>query len=1138
MSSDMNDVSDIDAVGVPTPSRGCKRVGNVLQWKKYAAKIQRDAGQEYVSRATGKEVAAKKIGNPCRDGCFDKISMPVIQEVFSDFWGVADYDKQNAYIRSLVRSKPVKRRRKPLGDKPPVRTQTREYTITYQNNVHTVCKAGFLSILSVSDTRMRTALSKVTDTGAPIGDKRGRHPPGTKKDKRVVKLIEEHMGSIPIVSSHYTRAKSPNRKYLGSELNMTKLYKLYRTWMTENYANEEKVKLSYYRKIVRTKFNIGFAPMKRSEKTPQAELYELESVFHEHRTQTKKGKKHGRRQGNKGTSVQVFSSAEPHFFFVFCEILLCVGVCPALCTMPGNRTGRDNIVKLIELHKVGKNNREIANQTGVTESTVSRLLKKWRAEGGGDKVPVHKHAGGKALKISPKALKLLKRELDITPSITAKELKNKNPKLLGDVSVRTIQENIQKRLNYSKVKARVKPLVTAKQGRRRVQFAKGHKDWDLVQWHKVLWTDEETSKDSTISDDAPTLDMSGKKDATPQVVVSNNKQTMLFPPCFQNTPHHMVPSEIRRETPDCKSATEGAPVKAVYIFVPGHPSTSSNESSNLHWSRKDTTWLISMYRQQSCLWNVKSADYKNRKMRLAALTAIKTELQKKHGNITIKDIKKKLDTLRSQYRREMRQLENSRKSGSLTDDVYSPKCWCFGDLSFLTDGDTMRTSPSNINLDTFKEAVVEHSDHEVTGKNKEEDENQNSKDISFSAGNRQILPNVSLKKLLLSPTKGLMARDSEGLHCSGPESEGSLTASESQGSIIFSGKHKKKSVCANQVMALVTDSMHPLQNDSRQECNSDSTRLELFSATGIKEEPTDFSHLCSDQDIPVEESNMTATNDKLRIKEIKVASQRDSLQEEFLSTNNNGPVELATVNSQFSGLDTYGKRKRRRNESYNEPGGLLGTGEAFVKSCKDQKEANTCDAFGRYIALQLKQLPIENALNLQMVIHNLVVQERLKVQQKEVSMKKSVVNTKASDDPTFGIHNSVKESSTNDYYMDNSTRKEATAMVNKKSSERSSSVKKTSKIEEHNKDRIQVQNPQKSSLRVTAAVMRQPDTFPEDSPGMTAAVNEQPDEVYNFENQSLLNITIDKQEFDDDFSYWDAPSPISVKSEAESISSG
>ncbi|XP_068243556.1 uncharacterized protein [Palaemon carinicauda] len=636
-------------------------------------------------------------------------------------------------------------------------------------------------------------------------------------------------------------------------------------------------------------------------------------------------------------------------------------------------------------------------------------------------------------------------------------------------------------------------------------------------------------------------EMSAVDEKTGNRITAKLKRPFLkdnaVPTLFPNTPHHTVPSEIRRETPDCKSATEGAPVKAVYIFVPGRPSTSNNESSNLHWSRKDTTWLIGMYRQQSCLWNVKSADYKNRKMRLAALTAIKTELQKKHGDITIKDIKKKLDTLRNQYRREMRQLENSCKSGSLTDDVYSPKFWCFGDLSFLSDGDTMKTSPSNTNLDTFKEAVEEHYDHEVTGKDKE-DENQNSKDVSFSAGNRQILPNVSLKKLLLSPTKGLMARDSEGLHCSGSESEGSLRASESQGSFIFSGKHKKKSVCANQVMALVTDSMHPLENDSRQECNSDSTRLELFSATGIKEEPTDFSHLCSDQDIPVEESNMTATNDKLRIKEIKVASQRDSLQEEFLSTNNNGPVELATVNSQFSGLDTYGKRKRRRNESYNEPGGLLGTGEAFVKSCKDQKEADTCDAFGRYIALQLKQLPIENALNLQMVIHNLVVQERLKVQQKEVSMKKSVVNTKASDDPTFGIHNSVKESSTNDYYMDNSTRKEATAMVNKKSSERSSSVKKTSKIEEHNKDRIQVQNPQKSSLRVTAAVMRQPDTFPEDSPGMTAAVNEQPDEVYNFENQSLLNITIDKQEFDDDFSYWDAPSPISVKSEAESISSG
>ncbi|XP_064107946.1 uncharacterized protein LOC135216504 [Macrobrachium nipponense] len=160
--------------------------------------------------------------------------------------------------------------------------------------------------------------------------------------------------------------------------------------------------------------------------------------------------------------------------------------------MSGKNTSHDNIVRVVKLHKVGNRNREIVKITAVNEKTVSRLLQKWRRAGSGDNVPEHKHGRGRSLKIPTKTLRLLRRQLDLNPSITAKELKEKNPKLLRNVSVRTIQRNIQKRLEYSKVKARVKPLVAAKQRRCRVQFAKDHKDWDLVQWHKVLWTDEAT----------------------------------------------------------------------------------------------------------------------------------------------------------------------------------------------------------------------------------------------------------------------------------------------------------------------------------------------------------------------------------------------------------------------------------------------------------------------------------------------------------------------------------------------------------------------------------------------------------------------------------------------------------------------
>ena len=142
--------------------------------------------------------------------------------------------------------------------------------------------------------------------------------------------------------------------------------------------------------------------------------------------------------------------------------------------------------------------------------------------------------------------------------------------------------------------------------------------------------------------------------------------------------------------------------------------TNTNKGTNLQWSKEQTKLIIDMYRQKPCLWNIKSYDYKDRTKRAVALTTITREMQKKHASVTIADVKKKLETLRNQHRREMRQIENSRKSGAGTDDVYSPKLWCFDDLSFLIDGGTMRASQSNIDHGNNEEDVEERHDHEVS----------------------------------------------------------------------------------------------------------------------------------------------------------------------------------------------------------------------------------------------------------------------------------------------------------------------------------------------------------------------------------------------------------------------------------------
>lgn len=74
-----------------------------------------------------------------------------------------------------------------------------------------------------------------------------------------MKLVLKHINSIPVVSSHYTRTKSPSRKYFDPSLNVNKLWVLYCQWLTENYS-EEPVSRTFYRHVFCSEFNLGFVP--------------------------------------------------------------------------------------------------------------------------------------------------------------------------------------------------------------------------------------------------------------------------------------------------------------------------------------------------------------------------------------------------------------------------------------------------------------------------------------------------------------------------------------------------------------------------------------------------------------------------------------------------------------------------------------------------------------------------------------------------------------------------------------------------------------------------------------------------------------------------------------------------------------
>lgn len=160
------------------------------------------------------------------------------------------------------------------------------------------------------------------------------------------------------------------------------------------------------------------------------------------------------------------------------------------CLMaPSRIISQATINSIWSLHKAGFGAKRIVEETGVAKRTVERWLKRCReaADGG---APEHLPKCGRPRKCNTKTLHLIKRQLNVTPTSTARELKENNPALLSDVSVRSVQRYVLRDLGLVSRSPAVKPLLTPRHIKKRLTFAKEHKDWPLQRYRSILWSDE------------------------------------------------------------------------------------------------------------------------------------------------------------------------------------------------------------------------------------------------------------------------------------------------------------------------------------------------------------------------------------------------------------------------------------------------------------------------------------------------------------------------------------------------------------------------------------------------------------------------------------------------------------------------
>ncbi|KAM4035727.1 uncharacterized protein ACNLHF_014830 isoform 2-T2 [Anomaloglossus baeobatrachus] len=104
--------------------------------------------------------------------------------------------------------------------------------------------------------------------------------------------------------------------------------------------------------------------------------------------------------------------------------------------------------------------------------------------------------------------------------------------------------------------------------------------------------------------------------------------------------------------------------------------------------------LIELYRSLPCLWLVKSPDYCNKNKKRKAYEKL-IALFRQHDPCEKVDeslVRKKIQSLRTVYKKELNKVEKSKKSGAGTDDVYVPSLWYYHLLDFIHNQELPRAS--------------------------------------------------------------------------------------------------------------------------------------------------------------------------------------------------------------------------------------------------------------------------------------------------------------------------------------------------------------------------------------------------------------------------------------------------------------
>uniref|UniRef100_A0A8C5MN72 Transposase n=1 Tax=Leptobrachium leishanense TaxID=445787 RepID=A0A8C5MN72_9ANUR len=141
--------------------------------------------------------------------------------------------------------------------------------------------------------------------------------------------------------------------------------------------------------------------------------------------------------------------------------------------------------EVITLHRKGNGYKKIAKMLNIPRETIGSIIRKFKAKGTVETLP----GRGRKKMLTSTAVHYLKRRVEKSPRVTAEELRKDLSEVGTEVSAQTIRRTLRNEGLHARTPRRT-PLLSPKNKKSRLQYAKSHVDKSQTFWDSVLWTDE------------------------------------------------------------------------------------------------------------------------------------------------------------------------------------------------------------------------------------------------------------------------------------------------------------------------------------------------------------------------------------------------------------------------------------------------------------------------------------------------------------------------------------------------------------------------------------------------------------------------------------------------------------------------